>query len=119
MKKLIFLILITFSSKVLSAQKQLEIDSVFTIGFSINYQSCCQSYTDSVPAGRVWKIEGLSSVTFNTVTVYSTINGTRSTLHSGMQFPFWLGPGDKIKVYHASGTGDCKFIYSVIQFKLE
>jgi hypothetical protein len=99
----------------LSAQKSLNIDSVFTISMEI--QTLIPTRTFTVPVNKIWKIETLGNTCVNQGAGRIELNSRRTDLWGTSKSPIWLGSGDVLGFIHTGG-GQCWAYLSVIQFTL-
>lgn len=132
---ILFTIILLSSFKTVSAQKDLSIDSVFTLSGKLRTKAQ-KFYTDTVkykvPNQKTWKIEHVGfysessdpkiSLEINGTTIQS-FRATPASNQNDKQYEsaFWLGPGDELNVYVLSGrVGDqSNYLISVIEFALE
>jgi hypothetical protein len=84
------------------------------------------SANQTVPTGKVWKIESINGWSSNDVgsRLGMTINTISVPVSGNVQFPVWLKAGDVLKftllTNPASGyaTGPMNYIYSIIEFNI-
>ena len=125
MKKLLISLILISSFNFLPAQKQLQIDSVFTICKNFGANS---NFLDSVPINKVWKIESVQRTTTTAMVNYNTVgpspyikinNKSIQTDPTNIILPIWLGPKDKLEFGHSGSYASVTYVFSIIQFKLE
>jgi len=144
MKNRLILLCALLISTAVQAQKELQIDSIFTItGFvedDGNRSTDTASYT--VPKGKAWKVENLRVQRLNRqnlnasgflnighpfITVNNSIIGGKSNMSDGsvnISDIIWLGPNDNLSVIIDSAAGfgsvvHAEYFISIIQFNLE
>lgn len=125
-----FLLLINISAFSQGAANNLTYSRVITKNFSLSVSDT--SVRDTVPAGKVWKMENIMTSSFMANYGYSSfssleINGFRfpippplyldswsSSMKSNLT-PIWLKSGDVIRVITSSVVGG-NFFYSIIEY---
>lgn len=110
-KKIIFSVAIFLIFNPLSAQKSLNIDSVFTISMNLFLTPPI-----TVPVNKIWKIETMGQSCINTGSGRIELNGMRTDFWGTSRFPIWLGSGDNLQFISAGSN--CWAYISIIQFTL-
>lgn len=125
MKKLLISLILISSLNFLNAQKQLQIDTVFTICKNFGAGA---NFLDSVPKNKVWKIESIQRTITTAMVNYNSVgpspfikinNKSIQTDPPNIIFPIWLGPKDKLEFGHSGSYASVAYVFSIIQFKLE
>lgn len=144
MKKFILIFLVLTISTTVKAQKDLQIDSIFTItGFVVDDGNrLTDTAMFTVPKGKTWKVENLRVQRLNAqnpnasgfvnephpiITINNSIIGGKSNMPDGsvsISDVVWLGPNDKLSIIIDSAAGFSQkvradYFISTIQFNLE
>lgn len=128
MKKIIlFLFAILFHCE-LQAQYNLQFNQVITLNGTPT--PCINTVIDTVPTGKVWKIESwtnnnqvnifFNNTQFNNhyLAVWGNSNGTQMQLSSNLN-PIWLKAGDVISVLVQNQfCTSSPYFFSIIEFNL-
>jgi len=117
------------------SQGNLQFNQVLTFtGTVVSNNGYVNSAINTVPAGKVWKIEhvgGSSSLLGNGTQYGVTINNATSICYWGNTpanqlflvkeiCPIWLKAGDNLSFYWSqyNGTQGCDFVMSIVEFNI-
>ncbi len=120
---------------VLFSQGNLQFNQVLTItGSVVSSNSFANSPINTVPTGKVWKIEhvgGSATILGNGTNYGVTINNATTLCYWGSSpqnyllqmkdiCPIWLKAGDNLSFYWSqyNGTQSCDFVISIIEFNI-
>lgn len=129
MKRILFLLSILFSvcfgAQKSFAQGNLQFNRVITLTGSLATNQGSSSSTSTVPAGKVWKIEGIWDNTANYPDIVIQVNGINVQYFKGSTGPsyssggtMWLKAGDVIMFYHASSSSQTNYVCSILEFNI-
>jgi hypothetical protein len=124
MKKIILILVLIMAKNELKAQYNLQFNQVITLNGTPN--PCINSVVDTVPQGKVWKIESWTNnnevgIFFNNTQFnnhFSLSNGGGIAVSSNLN-PIWLKGGDVISVHISNQFCIPRpYFFSIIEFNL-